>query len=221
MILDLDIIKIMLSAEYNKDFKELTKDIIFNPIVSYTTRPKRESETEGIEHYFISNEEADNLLANNDTLAYTKIGDNRYFSLYNQLKSQNVYIIDPSGIEDLNYRYPEMEKCIIYIYSNYTNRMNRYTNRSSECTVIDFEKRNAAENDQFNRFESNITSISNIYKITNNSPYIITTMMTVSKHIIDTYKPNILYCIVGRTSSGKDTIVRNLVKLFDKKEVEL
>ena len=40
-------------------FKEIKKDntLSLNPIVTYTTRPKRIGETEGVEYYFISNDE--------------------------------------------------------------------------------------------------------------------------------------------------------------------
>ena len=218
MILDLDIVRCMIENEYGKKFALVADGIKFKPIISYTTRPKRDSETEGIEHYFITNEEADNLLKNNNTLAYTKIGHYRYFTLHDQLKTQNVYIIDPTGIEDTNYRYPEMKKITIYINSEYTNRMNRYINRSSECTVEDFEVRNSAEDEQFTLFENNLSSLKDTYTISNNSPYFITALTIASKLVINTYDPNILYCIVGRTSSGKDTIVKHLVKLFNNKE---
>ena len=214
MILDLDIVRIMLAAEYSKPFKNIANEVKFNPIISYTTRPMRDTETEGAEHYFISNEEADNLIANNDILAYTKIGDIRYFTLRNQLQTHNVYIIDPAGIEDLNYRFPELEKFIIYITSEYNNRMNRYINRSSNCTVEDFQKRDADESEQFSLFERNLSEMNNAHIVSNNSPYFITTMMSASKLIIDSYKPDLLYCIVGRTSAGKDIITKHLTKLF-------
>ena len=51
-------------------------------VVSYTTRPKRENEANGREHWFISDETADNMLRNNDcVLGYTKIGGVRYFGM--------------------------------------------------------------------------------------------------------------------------------------------
>lgn len=218
MILDLDIVKIMLAAEYNKSFEELAKDIRINPVVSYATRPKRDSETEGVEHYFISDEEADEIMKNNDVLAYKQIGETRYFSLHDQLETQNMYVIDPDGIKDLETRYPDVEKYIIYVTSEYNTRLNRYINRSSNTTVSDFEKRNTDESEIFNNFERNIREIPNVHIVSNNSPYFITTIMSASKMIIDSYKPGLLYCIAGRTSSGKDTIVKYLSKLFNNKE---
>jgi len=222
MIIDLDIVKLMLTTEYGKPFVNIKRNIEFNPIVSYTTRPKRSSETEGVEHYFITNEEADKLLSSKPSLAYTKIGDNIYFTLKEQLETQNVYIIDPTGIEDLTYKFPNMKKFIIYVDSSYENRRNRYINRSSECTAEDFEKRNAAEEYQFNIFESNIKYQNNVHVINNNSPYFVSALIHAAKLIINSYQKDLLYCVVGRTSSGKDTIVKQLQQLFqDTERVEL
>lgn len=213
MLLDLDIVKLMIGAEYKTDFNELTKDIKFIPIISYTTRPKRETETEGVEHYFISNEEADAILANNTALAFSIINGNRYFSLENQLVDQNVYIIDPIGVKSLN---PDIKKYIIYVTAEYTKRMNRYINRTPESTEEKFEIRNMAENEQFTEFEKNIGDIPNTHILSNNNPYFVATILNAAKMIIDSYTDDTLYCIVGRTSAGKDIITRNLTKLFEK-----
>ena len=213
MLLDLDIVKLMIGAEYKTDFNELTNDIKFNPVVSYTTRPKRETETEGVEHYFISNEEADEILANNTALAFSIIDGNRYFSLEDQLVDQNVYIIDPIGVKSLN---PDIKKYIIYVTAEYTNRMNRYINRTPESTEEGFEIRNAAENEQFTEFEKNIRDIPNTHILSNNNPYFVATILNAAKMIIDSYTDDTLYCIVGRTSAGKDIITKNLTKLFEK-----
>ena len=216
MLLDLPIVKLMLGAEYGIDFDTLTKDIKFNPIISYTTRPKRESEVEGVEHYFISNEDADTILSNNNALAFTIINNNRCFTLCDQLKNHNVYIIDPAGIEDLNNKYPDIKKYIIYVAAEYTNRLNRYISRSSECSSEDFEKRNLSENEQFSRFETNMRDYPNTHILSNNNPYFVSTILNAAKMIIDSYTDDTLYCIVGRTAAGKDIITRNLTKLFEK-----
>jgi len=215
MIFDIEILKSILMNEYGDKYNKLMKNIKFNPIVSYTTRPMRDSETEGLEHYFITNDEADKLLSTNDTLAYTEINNYKYFTLKEQLKDQNVYIIDPTGIEDISNRYPDIEKVIIYVSSNYQNRKYRYISRSKECTEEDFEKRNEAEDKQFTIFERKLHNYDNIHTIVNNSPYILSAVSSAVEVIMDTYNPNVLYCVVGRTSSGKDTITRYLCKLFN------
>ena len=215
MLLDLEIVKLMIGAEYKTDFNTLTKDIKFNPIISYTTRPKRDSETEGLEHYFISTEEANDILSKSSTLAFTEINGNVYFALEDQLKTQNVYIIDPVGLDDLCYNRPDIKKFNIYVTAEYTNRMNRYINRSSECTEEEFEKRNSAETEMFTDFEANLRDY-DAHILSNNNPYFVATILNAAKMIIDSYSDDTLYCIVGRTSAGKDIITRNLTKLFEK-----
>lgn len=42
-----------------------------NMVVSYTTRPKRSYETDGVEHYFISKERMKEIKENDTMIAYT------------------------------------------------------------------------------------------------------------------------------------------------------
>lgn len=73
-------------------------------IVSFTTRKMRPDETDGVGHYFISEQEAQNLLSSYRPLAYTKFGGQHYFALFNQLRYYNrpqpdivSYVIDEYG----------------------------------------------------------------------------------------------------------------------------
>ena len=49
------------------------KQLNLEPLVLYTTRPMRKNETQGVEHIFISTEEAEKIKQNQTLLAYTKI----------------------------------------------------------------------------------------------------------------------------------------------------
>lgn len=68
-------------------------------VVSYTTRPMRQGETEGLEHHFVS--KADRP-ASSHMLAYTQYGDYEYWADKDSLASDkiNIYVIDVEG-----YRY--------------------------------------------------------------------------------------------------------------------
>lgn len=77
-------------------------------LVSYTTRPMRPGETEGVGHHFITDSEAEELLRTHRPLAYTVFGGYRYFALFSQLKFASrpndvlTYVIDEEGYYDLH-----------------------------------------------------------------------------------------------------------------------
>ena len=69
------------------------ENIKLNPVVSYTTRPMRPNEQNGVEHLFISDSEALEILNNENIVAYTRIGEYKYFVTLDQLLdiSKNLY----------------------------------------------------------------------------------------------------------------------------------
>lgn len=118
---------------------------------SYATRPKRPGETN--EHIFISPEEVEKY--RNDFVAYTKIGDYEYFSTKQQLLESDFYIIDPNGVKFLQEKIkdiPGIELHIIYIAASYSVRKHRALSGRHDDKIV-FEKRCAAEEEQFINFE--------------------------------------------------------------------
>lgn len=81
------------------------KDTYHIPIVcSATTREKRDYETNGKEHYFISKEEMASLKKRNDVIAYTKFKNGiEYCGSLKEITANGydtcIYIINPDGIE--------------------------------------------------------------------------------------------------------------------------
>lgn len=63
-----------------KDYIARRLSTIFNYplVVSHTTRPIRKKETNGVEHWFDTKEEFQNVLDNQTAIAYTKIGEYEY-----------------------------------------------------------------------------------------------------------------------------------------------
>lgn len=135
----------------------------FRAVCSYTNRPPRESETEGVEHYFVSKEEFETLKNTQEDkiIAYTKIessdgiGGYEYMALEDELNKSNIYIIDPKGIKYLK------EKCdhkynivVFYIFVPLIQRRERALESRSDFET-EFEKRVNAENEQFEEFYNN------------------------------------------------------------------
>ena len=123
-------------------------------VVSHTTRPKRDNETNGVEHWFDSKEEFDTLMQNNTVIAYTKIGEYEYCALLEDIGDNAIYIIDPHGIEYLKQNFKDQINLkIIYIYCDEYIRRARASTRSD--FKIAWEDRNKAEDEQFTEFEAN------------------------------------------------------------------
>lgn len=74
-------------------------------IVSYTTRPMRKFETDGLEHNFVSE---DAMPPFEEMLAYTFFGGYHYWTSIDQLKNEyTVYVIDEKGLDFLQERFSD------------------------------------------------------------------------------------------------------------------
>ena len=95
-------------------------------IQSYTTRPKRYEDESG--HIFVSDEEFDKLT---DMVAYTEFAGNRYCATAEQVENNDLYIIDPKGVDFFMKAYKGSKTPkIIFISSNLTTRYERMVGRA-------------------------------------------------------------------------------------------
>ena len=139
----------------------LQKHYNMKAVVSHTTRPKRESETDGVEHYFIDNFTASQMLATMDDIAaYTKIGNYRYFSTIEEVMHSDIYIIDPNGLKNLYLGNNAIKIIPIYITCNIDVAYKRAVKRGDDIEA--FEARVIAESKQFADYKDYA------YKIENN-----------------------------------------------------
>lgn len=124
----------------------------FKKVVSYTTRPMRIGEEDGKQHYFVDDYVMDELVAIEDFIAYTKIGEYRYGAISRDCDEDTmVYIIDPKGVEWFKeYGPKDIEYITILLHVPLIERMRRCKNRSDYETS--FMKRNKAEKDMFEDF---------------------------------------------------------------------
>lgn len=183
-------------------------------IVSYATRPMRVNETNGIEHIFISNEEADKLLEDKENIiAYTEIGDIRYFTnteCFN--KGDNVYIIDPNGIKYMKEHLKNKSIKVIYIYASDEVRERRAASRQDKLDV--YKERIKSEDAQFTEFEANHHNYDLF--VNNRDEDLHYSVDRIIDFIRRTFSNDTLYCIVGRTCSGKDTLMKNVFELVNR-----
>jgi len=94
--------------------KLLEEDKNMNLSISYTSRPMRKGEVEGRDYYFISHEEFEDKIKNDDFLEYAKVRYGEYFGtpkkeVIELLESgKNVILeIDVQGAKIIKEKYPE------------------------------------------------------------------------------------------------------------------
>ena len=144
-----------------KEYPDLLK-----AVCSYASRPKRENEEEGREHYFVSEEEfatiKKELEEKDELVAYTKIVSSsnpdgyEYMASLDAVKDSNLYIIDPKGIKFLKEHFADRIENIVVIYITATlpDRIWRARFRSDFNT--EFRNRVINEFEQFLDFNLNI-----------------------------------------------------------------
>ena len=86
--------------------KEVCRRLGLKQVKSYTTRPKREGETEeNSAHYFVTKDDFEFIMSdsqvNNGIAAYTEINGYEYCTTIDILDDSDIYVIDPDGVEYL------------------------------------------------------------------------------------------------------------------------
>lgn len=88
-------------------------------VVSYTTRPERENETEGKDYYFIGKNHAIPFC---EMLTHTKFGGYEYFALRDQVPPEGncTYVVDESGVQVLKRMHGERYRVVtVLVRSGY------------------------------------------------------------------------------------------------------
>ena len=80
-------------------------------LCSFTTRPMRDGEVNGREHFFF----LECKTPKEDMLAYTEYGGYEYWTELSQIKDTAIYVIDEKGIMDICERFPDIELVNIYV----------------------------------------------------------------------------------------------------------
>ena len=131
----------------------------YKQVCSYTTRPKRPNETNGVEHYFISDEEMEKLRYDRDVVAYTRIDSEleatkgfEYCAKLKDVLTADVYIIDPNGIKYMREKFPDIQIITVFVDADEQVRKVRALKRDPKGLSA-FEKRERNEYEQFRDFK--------------------------------------------------------------------
>lgn len=108
--------------------EQLEQQYGLKSIQSYTTRAKRSENETG--HIFVSDKEFDNLT---NLVGYTVFAGNRYCATAEQVENNDLYVIDPKGIDFFmkSYKGNKIPK-VIFISSDLTTRYDRMVKRAED-----------------------------------------------------------------------------------------
>ena len=147
-------------------YKELLerKPDMFNPLISCTTRPKREGEVDGKDYYFISRETFEKMLLNGDFLEACVFNDWGYGTPMAQLVEDkiNLGIFNPSGIEYLCDN-PSIDLKVLYLIVDAKERLIRQLKREEHPNVDEIVRRYTVDEKDFRYLlqEDNVIPIEN------------------------------------------------------------
>ena len=123
--------------------KLLANDESLSFSVSVTTRGAREGEVDGVDYFFINNEEYDKLLEEDAFLEHATVHGNRYGTLKSQVQKimdsgkSVVLDIDPQGAKEVVKKWPESVSVFILPPSYAELRKRLYTRNTDDPVEIE------------------------------------------------------------------------------------
>lgn len=137
----------------------ITKKYKIPQVISYCTRPMRDYEEDGVQHYFIREGLMAQIASNDSVIAYTKFPNTgyEYCATRNCIMGEvAVYIIDAHGVHwfQEHYKGAKIDYCSIYVDLDEKSIVSRAVKRGD--SVRNIETRLASEREQFDTFKKNM-----------------------------------------------------------------
>ena len=129
-----------------------------NKIISYTTRPKRDYEEDGIHYHFISEEDFNKKLENDNVLEYAEFRKWKYGTFFDCLKEDkiNLGVFNIQGVQNL-LNNPNIYCFPIYVSAKPKERLLRSLNREANPDCQEICRRFLTDLEDFSDLESKIT----------------------------------------------------------------
>ena len=150
------------AAASGKDFlRKKLESKNFKYAVSYTTRPKREGEVDGIDYFFIDDDKASEMIERGEFYEYVTFNGWIYgtsVEQWHQTHDESVFIMTPGGISKITEE--DRKECfIIYLDTRIDIRRNRLENRLMPGDSL--ERRIQADEQDFDNFKDYDIRITN------------------------------------------------------------
>lgn len=122
--------------------KVLEKNHNLHEIISFTTRPPREGEVDGVNYHFIDGDTFTYKILNNEMVEAACFNDWFYGTGYDCLRSDcvNIGVFNPEGIDSMM-AYPDIDLVVFYVRASDKTRMLRQLNREENPDVHEICRR--------------------------------------------------------------------------------
>jgi guanylate kinase len=130
----------------------------FRYAISYTTRPPREGEIDNVDYIFISQEEAQEMIENDDFYEYVEFNGWIYGTTRDQFDEDHVFIMTPSGLAHLD-EDSRKKSFVIFIDIDEAVRRERMAIRNMPGDSVD--RRIEADRKDFENFTNYDIRITN------------------------------------------------------------
>jgi len=107
----------------------------FNYCVSYTTRPKRQNEVDGVDYFFLPKEKFEQMIENKEFYEYVIFNDWYYGTLKSQFYNCNLFIMTPFGVSLID-KTDRSESLIIFFNIDEKIRLSRLNKRNDNNDSI-------------------------------------------------------------------------------------
>lgn len=120
----------------------LEKNHDLHEIISFTTRPPREGEKDGVQYHFITGEEFGDKMLYGEMIEAAVFNDWFYGTGYDCLRSDcvNIGVFNPEGIESL-LADPKVELKVVYVRAGDKERLLRQLNREDDPDCMEIVRR--------------------------------------------------------------------------------
>lgn len=135
-----------------KEILSQTKDL--HEIISCTTRSPREGEINGINYYFLTEEDFNQKILNEEMLETTCFNNWFYGTSYDSLKSDciNIGVFNPDGIVSIM-KHKDIKIMVYYIQANEKQRLLRQLNREENPNVKEIIRRYSTDLKDFKNLD--------------------------------------------------------------------
>lgn len=127
---------------------------VVHPIISYTTRPRRDGEQDGKDYYFITETDFKKMIYNNEMIEYTVFNNWYYGITINSFSKDkpNIGIFNPEGIEKLK-TFKNLRLIVYPITASPKTRLLRQINREINPNIAEICRRFLADQKDFDLYE--------------------------------------------------------------------